>query len=192
MRPKPNNPMKTVFALAFFAFLLFGCTQPGVQTTPSPLGTPTATGSPEPSGSPAVSTSPAESATPVPTLSAKPTPEPFPTTGYVFGESFELKIGQTIQAEKLTVTFSNVTEDSRCPSDVRCVWAGRVVVEFTAKIPNGNGTIEMTPNTRYPPKAGFGGYRLVLYDVNPYPSVKDPIKREAYSVTMAVEKTQSS
>jgi len=43
---------------------------------------------------------------------------------------FILKINQTafIKSENLKIKFVNVIEDSRCPVDVVCVWAGRVVV----------------------------------------------------------------
>lgn len=33
------------------------------------------------------------------------------------------------------VTFRSVQEDSRCPAQVNCIWAGRVVVEVDAQAP---------------------------------------------------------
>jgi hypothetical protein len=50
------------------------------------------------------------------------------------GVSFALPVGQTVSVKgtDTRLTFSEVREDSRCPTDVTCVWAGdakiRVVV----------------------------------------------------------------
>lgn len=40
-------------------------------------------------------------------------------------------IGQTTQAGPLTIRANALVEDSRCPMNARCVWAGRVVVDVT-------------------------------------------------------------
>ncbi len=40
-------------------------------------------------------------------------------------------IGQTTQAGPLTIRANALIEDSRCPMNARCVWAGRVVVDVT-------------------------------------------------------------
>lgn len=37
-------------------------------------------------------------------------------------------LGQKVRVGELTVTPIDVVEDSRCPTGVRCVWAGRLVV----------------------------------------------------------------
>ncbi|BBC72667.1 conserved hypothetical protein [Altererythrobacter sp. B11] len=37
-------------------------------------------------------------------------------------------LGQPVQAGSLVVTPVKVAEDSRCPENARCVWAGRLVV----------------------------------------------------------------
>lgn len=37
-------------------------------------------------------------------------------------------LGQKVRVGELTVTPIEVVEDSRCPTGVRCVWAGRLVV----------------------------------------------------------------
>lgn len=37
-------------------------------------------------------------------------------------------VNQTIRLHDLSIRATEVVEDSRCPTDVQCVWAGRVVV----------------------------------------------------------------
>lgn len=46
-------------------------------------------------------------------------------------ESAWIGIGQTTQAGPLTIRANSLVEDSRCPMNARCVWAGRVVVDVT-------------------------------------------------------------
>ncbi len=63
-------------------------------------------------------------------------------------------LGQTVHVRNLPVTPLRVLEDSRCPKDARCLWAGRVrlsvrvgrtVRELTLgqPIPIGRGTLEL-------------------------------------------------
>ncbi len=40
-------------------------------------------------------------------------------------------IGQTVRSGLLTIRTNALIEDSRCPMNARCVWAGRVVVDVT-------------------------------------------------------------
>ena len=44
------------------------------------------------------------------------------------GVPFDIAVNQTVAVagSDVSVTFLNVTEDSRCPSDVICIWAGQV------------------------------------------------------------------
>lgn len=48
-------------------------------------------------------------------------------------QEFELCQGNTAAqlGGDLKITFDEVTEDSRCPVDVTCIWAGRVDAKFT-------------------------------------------------------------
>ena len=38
------------------------------------------------------------------------------------------EVGETIRLHDLSIHTTQVLEDSRCPAEVQCVWAGRVVV----------------------------------------------------------------
>jgi hypothetical protein len=46
----------------------------------------------------------------------------------------KIAIGEMVQFEKASVKFIQVLDDSRCPTDVTCVWAGqaKVQIEFQA------------------------------------------------------------
>ena len=54
-------------------------------------------------------------------------PEPYSTPPAPQGSAVAL--GQSVRVGAVTVTPKSVVEDSRCPIDARCVWAGRLVVK---------------------------------------------------------------
>ena len=53
-------------------------------------------------------------------------PEPDTTPPAPQGSAVAL--GQSVKVGEVTVTPQSVVEDSRCPTNARCVWAGRLVV----------------------------------------------------------------
>lgn len=42
---------------------------------------------------------------------------------------FKVPLGETVKKENVSITLAEIVEDSRCPSDVTCVWAGRSKVK---------------------------------------------------------------
>ena len=85
------------------------------------------------------------------------------------------RVGQ----EALSLGFERVAEDSRCPSDVSCVWAGQVVVEVSL----GGSRHLLKPDQ----PADSDGYRARLLRVAPYPSSAAPIEASQYRATFVVE-----
>ena len=104
-----------------------------------------------------------------------------------FEDSILIKLHQTISFENLTVTFSGV-DDSRCPTDVTCVWEGRASVTFNVYDKIQNQTIILTTNEIQSQKVG--SYEINLIDVLPYPvSTKD--LAEDYSVIINISKNKN-
>ncbi|MFX0063124.1 MAG: hypothetical protein ACFFC7_13180 [Candidatus Hermodarchaeota archaeon] len=96
--------------------------------------------------------------------------------------AFNLKIGESadIESEGIRVTFLAVTQDSRCPKDVTCVWEGDVTVVVKVVL-NGltQGNFELDGSNMH--KASFGGiYYVRLIELSPYPETTDPIPLSAY------------
>jgi len=72
------------------------------------------------------------------------------------------RIGETVRLGSVTIRPTAVVEDSRCPSGVQCVWAGRV--RIAAEL---NGTpSELTLNV---PQAVTGAGSVTLVEVYPAP-----------------------
>jgi hypothetical protein len=87
--------------------------------------------------------------------------------GVPAGRDFELALGESVMVEGsgVTLTFEDVPSDSRCPTDVVCVWAGnaqvRVVVAGAAA-----GAVELNTSLD-PTKAAIDGIELRLVGLAP-------------------------
>lgn len=72
-------------------------------------------------------------------------------------------LGETIRIVDLLVTPRAVIEDSRCPRDVTCVWAGRVVLRLDVDDGSSRRTLDL--DWHRPVQIGDG--MLALDDVSP-------------------------
>jgi len=108
----------------------------------------------------------------------------------VIDKEFSLGIGQTanIEGEKLVIKFKAVLEDSRCPINVVCVWAGNGKVEFEIlDIDGQNKTV--TLNTEEEPRVTtLKGHTLKLISLNPPRIDGVSISPGDYSVKLLVER----
>ena len=101
------------------------------------------------------------------------------------GEQFRLKFGQTALVAEggLVIRFSDVREDSRCPVDVLCMWAGnaQIVLEVSHSDFVLNSTLE-------PREVSQLGYKIVLLGVDPDRKVDEEIELNDYTATLMVTK----
>ena len=69
----------------------------------------------------------------------------------------------------LRVTFNGVGEDSRCPTDAVCVWAGNAALQVTVAL-SGNGSTNGVLNTsRSDEPVRAGGFEVRVRDLRPAP-----------------------
>ena len=59
------------------------------------------------------------------------------------GTTFLVPLGNTITTSGVAITLDAVLEDSRCPKNTTCIWAGKAVVKILVKQP-GQKTQEVT------------------------------------------------
>jgi hypothetical protein len=107
------------------------------------------------------------------------------------GRAFELSLGQKATlatADALTIVFSRVLEDSRCPANALCVWAGNARIELRlASVTQAPASVQL--NTFLPPNAAaYGSYRISLLSLQPYPgsSPGQPVAPKTYTATLLV------
>lgn len=118
---------------------------------------------------------------------------------FVFGaiQTVEAQSGeqQKVQINKqkkftrsnLTVQFVSLVEDSRCPKDTNCIWAGNAKIRIKVSKAKQSKTFEL--NTFTEPKAAvFAGYEIKLVDLNPEPATNIRINRNGYVATLEVSR----
>ena len=87
------------------------------------------------------------------------------------GVSFALAPGQTAEVKRADtrITFRQVREDSRCPTDVTCVWAGDAKVDVVISrtgVPDDARLLSITPPNN---EVRVGNLRIVFVGLTPVP-----------------------
>jgi hypothetical protein len=103
------------------------------------------------------------------------------------GREFGIAVGQEahLRGTPITIRFRGVSQDSRCPSDVQCVWAGNAVARFTLNAAEGSA-IEVTLNTGLEPRSlVFSGYRIRLVGLEPLAKSGSSVPPGDYVATLA-------
>ncbi len=92
-----------------------------------------------------------------------------------------------ISRSNLTIKFIAV-EDSRCPKDANCVWAGnaKVTIRVTGRR-GASKTFDLNTNLQEK-SARFDGYEITLGTVTPYPASNVRINRNGYTASFTVTK----
>lgn len=109
------------------------------------------------------------------------------------GSEFKLKAGRvvTLDGGRLRVRLVRVASDSRCPSDVDCVWAGNaeVVLEVGGSR-RGKRALRLNTNAspERPGEARYGRYTLKLTGLAPQPRSNRKIAPGQYTATLLVSK----
>ena len=99
-------------------------------------------------------------------------------------EPFMIKLHQTLSVDNLDVTFSEI-EDSRCPSDVTCIWEGRASVMLRIYNQIQYQTIILTTGENTTLHVDL--YQIKLIDILPYPVSTKDISKE-YVATISISK----
>ena len=104
------------------------------------------------------------------------------------GIEFALPLGKTaaVNSSGARLTFKQVSEDSRCPVDVQCVWAGDAKIELTISrggAPDDAKVISLTaPNN----ETTSGHLRIRFTGLAPVPRQADNGKPRAYVAQLVV------
>ena len=109
--------------------------------------------------------------------------EPVPDS-FSFGLENDFKINGEYHSVDNSLKFK-ITEinDSRCPSDVVCIWAGKTDVKIEVESPV-TGTIVLS--TYDNPVDTVGNFSFKIIDVLPYPISTKTIQLEDYNVTLKI------
>jgi hypothetical protein len=104
---------------------------------------------------------------------------------------FQLRVNQTafIDSLNLSIGFVAVNEDSRCPSDVICIWEGQATINVNVRSPNINPS-----NFNLTSRGGesnlsvkdFHDFSMRLLEIAPYPKSTGHIGTSDYLATLVV------
>lgn len=105
-------------------------------------------------------------------------------------ETFDLGIEKSFQIDgeylssdnSLKFSISDIN-DSRCPSDVVCVWEGKADVTIKVESPQ-PGTIVLSTYDNLIDTVG--NFSFELKDVSPYPISTETIELEEYNLTLKI------
>ncbi len=103
--------------------------------------------------------------------------------------TFALRVGQEarVDVQALRIAFLAVDNDSRCPSDVVCVWEGNAAVRIGTGYATGP-TVARVLNTSLEPRSlTLGVYRLTLARLDPYPVSTSRIPAGGYVATFRLQ-----
>lgn len=101
------------------------------------------------------------------------------------GEQFDVRVGETayIADTRLSIRVNAVPEDSRCPRDAVCVWAGNARVSLTLR--DGSNADGVEVNSTLDPRAVTRWtYTVQLVDVQPVPTAGQPIPAREYVIRL--------
>ena len=96
-----------------------------------------------------------------------------------------------IPAEHLTLAFTALNEESRCPASVTCVAAGqaRITVTVVKRHLAQEVRILTIPGRDGSDTANYMNYTITLKALDPYPATPGKPVRETYEATLVVSKT---
>mgnify|MGYP000268262693 CR=1 FL=1 len=94
--------------------------------------------------------------------------------------------------KNISIQFSKVLEDSRCPENLVCIWGGRAVIELllnnTDKQLLGIGDLKTGVQKNYVNSFKYKGYEIQLLDLKPYNNTTGNSGVIAYTISLKVEK----
>ncbi len=103
------------------------------------------------------------------------------------GEIVTVKINRqkTATKDRIKIQFVSVIEDSRCPADVNCIWAGNAKIKI--KISDGRASqfFELNTNTGVH-GATFGGYVINLINLTPTRKLNMNANKKRYAAMFEI------
>ena len=103
------------------------------------------------------------------------------------GKPFELKAAEVVTIQGLRITFEEVSEDSRCPTGVQCVWAGDAAATFTVeKPPAAAEQRALHTSGRFERQTDYDNFTVRLDDLKPYPKEGAAIAAGDYRAMLVV------
>lgn len=105
-------------------------------------------------------------------------------------QTVEVAINKEVTAKPgFRIRFVELVEDSRCPVDVDCIWAGNAKIKVRVTKNGRSKVLELNTMDRgsHPE---FGGYKFKLMGLTPQPRSNIRINRNGYIASIEVTKAK--
>ncbi len=100
-----------------------------------------------------------------------------------------LHVGQEVRVGGIVrFSFVGVTNDSRCPIDAICVWAGNAIARVGVALGTGPTTLHELNTTLDPRDLVAGVWRFTLVELQPYPLASQPVRADAYVASVRIQR----
>lgn len=106
------------------------------------------------------------------------------------GKPFDLKVGEsaTVGPQGLTVGFSELLSDVRCPIGLLCFWEGDATAQMWANLPGeSREDFQLHTYGGFKWKFLYEDYEITLTRISPYPVYEEPIPPGDYVATVQVD-----
>lgn len=113
------------------------------------------------------------------------------TENAVLGQEFKIEYGQelTVEGQNLKVKFASLLQDSRCPTDVKCVWEGDAKILLSVRRGNAKkANMELHTNEQFTQAGKYQRYVIRLVALAPYPKTRLTQKQSDYVATLMIKK----
>ena len=105
--------------------------------------------------------------------------------------TFQQGESKILKESGIKITFKSVSQDSRCPEGVQCIWAGVAVADLELSGTSKKPMLISLATQNFPAQklsktAVFDGYKIELQNVLPYP--KQNAEKENYSIEISAYK----
>jgi len=100
----------------------------------------------------------------------------------LLNDTISLVYGKTyVNYEKnISIKLDSVTEDSRCPVNVECIWAGNARAKFILNSNNQLTRFSLNTSSGFRNDTIISGYDIKLIELKPYPVYTHPINQTDY------------
>lgn len=115
--------------------------------------------------------------------------QPSRVTTLADSERVTLRVGATVSVRNNSarVTFVRVSEDSRCPVGVTCVWAGDAVVHVRVDAEGDRAfDLQLHTNRRFRQADRAGELMVTLLGLEPIPQADQAIEAGGYTATLEI------
>jgi hypothetical protein len=104
------------------------------------------------------------------------------------GVAFSLPLGKTaaVNGNGARITFNKVTDDSRCPVDVVCIWAGDAKIQLTVARNGSPAETRIISITSPNNEVVSGNLRIRFVGLAPSPRQSEPGAGRAYVAQLVV------